>query len=411
MSPGGFPTQRPPTKRRSTPQVTRWRRLGLIAAVLLAGTAHAQTANVIAGVVLDQGQSPVPNAQVILRGSTTGALTDAAGRFRLANVPLALGTEVTLDIRRIGFTSASRTARVGATDVRIAIAPAALNLDAVVTTGQVGQTEKRTLGVDIAQVDAAAVAQQAPVRDVQQLLNGRVAGVTVLQNSGMIGSGATVRVRGLSSFALSNHPLIVVDGVRVDNSQGTGPTNQAFGASTTTRWNDFNPDDIQSIEVVKGSAATTLYGTDAANGVIQIFTKKGTQGKPTWDFTMRQGVNQFANPEGRLWVNYGADSTGAIVAIDQVERMNAAGTPIFQNGHLQSDSLGVGGGSPTVSYRVSGNVDRNEGVESNNRLNLPLVPAVGATYSIVYAKGGTYGSERCFPLPNVERQNNPNIKS
>ena len=86
-----------------------------------------------------------------------------------------------------------------------------------------------------------------------------------------------------SSFALSNQPLIYVDGIRVDNAQGTGPQNQSFGASTTTRWNDFNPDDIESIEIVKGPAAATLYGTEAANGVIQIITKQGGQGKPTWD--------------------------------------------------------------------------------------------------------------------------------
>ena len=102
--------------------------------------------------------------------------------------------------------------------------------------------------------------------------------MTILQNSGVIGSGATVRIRGVSSFSLSNQPLIYVDGIRVDNAQGTGPLNQSFGASTTTRWNDFNPDDIESIEIVKGPAAATLYGSDASAGVIQVLTKKGRTG-------------------------------------------------------------------------------------------------------------------------------------
>jgi TonB-linked SusC/RagA family outer membrane protein len=247
--------------------------------------------------------------------------------------------------------------------------PASINLDAVVVTGQPGSTAKRTLGVDIAQIDASSVTAKAPINNVQNLINGRAPGVTILQNSGVIGSGATVRIRGVSSFSLSNQPLIYVDGIRVDNAQGTGPLNQSFGASTTTRWNDFNPDDIESIEIVKGPAAATLYGTEASNGVIQIITKRGGQGKPAWDVTVRGGTNEFANQESRIFTNYGPDPvTGQIVALSIAQRESDAGNPIFKTGHMQSYDIGVGGGTPGFRYRISGNYKRDGGVTPTNLL-------------------------------------------
>ncbi len=329
------------------------------------GTTAAAQSDVIAGVVTQQGGAPIPNVQVTIKGTRLGAITDASGRFRITGVT---GPTATVEARRIGYRLTTVRATSGDQSVRVTLPIATVSLDAVVVTGQPGFTDKRTLGVDVAQIDATSAVQRGPVRDVQQLLNGRAAGVTILQNSGVVGSGATVRIRGVSSFSLSNQPLIYVDGVRVDNAQGTGPTNQGFGASTTSRWNDFSPDDIETIEIVRGPAASTLYGTEAANGVIQIITKKGSQGKPTWEFSTRQGVNQFANPEGRLFTNYSRDAAGAIQSLDIVDRESTNGTPIFRKGRMQSYDLGVGGGSPLFRYRISGNFQRDEGAEATNQL-------------------------------------------
>ncbi|HEY3747238.1 MAG TPA: TonB-dependent receptor plug domain-containing protein, partial [Gemmatimonadaceae bacterium] len=340
-------------------------------------TAKAQ-GGTVSGVVLDRGQSPLPNAQVTIQGTRLGTQTDANGRFRISGI---IGTTAVLEIRRLGYKMTTTTAAVG-TEARVSLEPASINLDAVVVTGQPGSTAKRTLGVDIAQIDASEITTKAPINNVQNLINGRAPGVTILQNSGVIGSGATVRIRGVSSFSLSNQPLIYVDGIRVDNAQGTGPLNQSFGASTTTRWNDFNPDDIESIEIVKGPAAATLYGTEAANGVIQIITKKGQQGKPAWDVTVRGGTNEFANQDSRIFTNYGPDPvTGQIVALNIAKRESDAGHPIFQTGQMQSYDIGVGGGSPGFRYRVSGNYKRDGGVTPTNllknyggRANLTLTP-------------------------------------
>ncbi|MDP9277794.1 MAG: SusC/RagA family TonB-linked outer membrane protein [Gemmatimonadota bacterium] len=341
------------------------------------GAAQAQ-GGTVSGVVLDRNQTPLPNAQVTVRGTQLGTQTDANGRFRISGVA---GSSAVLDIRRLGFKAISTTASVGS-EARISMEPASISLDAVVVTGQPGSTAKRTLGVDIAQIDASSITAKAPINNVQNLINGRAPGVTILQNSGVIGSGATVRIRGVSSFALSNQPLIYVDGVRVDNAQGTGPNNQSFGASTTTRWNDFNPDDIESIEIVKGPAAATLYGTEAANGVIQIITKRGGQGKPAWDLTVRGGTNSFANQENRIFTNYGPDPvTGDTVAFNVAQRESATGNPIFKTGTMQSYDMSVGGGSPGFRYRVSGNYKRDGGVTPTNllknyggRANLSLSP-------------------------------------
>jgi len=356
------------------------------------GIARAQ-GGTISGVVVDRNQIPLENAQVTVQGTRLGSQTDANGRFRIAGVP---GTTVTLEVRRLGYKLATMTASVGA-ETRVSMEPASINLDAVVVTGQPGSTARRTLGVDIAQIDASSVTAKAPINNFQNLINGRAPGVTILQNSGVIGSGATVRIRGVSSLALSNTPLIYVDGVRVDNAQGTGPNNQSFGASTTTRWNDFNPDDIESIEIVKGAAAATLYGTEAANGVIQIITKKGAQGRPAWDLTVRGGTNEFANQDSRIWTNYGPDPvTGEIVALNIAKREADAGHPIFDTGTMQSYDLGVGGGSPTFRYRVSGNYKREGGVMPTNllknygsRANLTLNPTdrIQIETSLAYLTG------------------------
>ncbi|HMI45593.1 MAG TPA: carboxypeptidase-like regulatory domain-containing protein, partial [Gemmatimonadaceae bacterium] len=168
--------------------------------------------------MLDRNQAPLPNVQITVRGTQLGTQTDANGRFRISGI---FGSSAVLDIRRLGFKAISTTATVGS-EARISMEPASISLDAVVVTGQPGSTAKRTLGVDIAQIDASSITAKAPINNVQNLINGRAPGVTILQNSGVIGSGATVRIRGVSSFALSNQPLIYVDGVRVDNSQGTG---------------------------------------------------------------------------------------------------------------------------------------------------------------------------------------------
>lgn len=347
---------------------SRWRRakgmlsgVGLALAASVAPAVLSAQAGVVAGKVV-AASSGVPVTGVQVAAGTSGAVTNVSGEFRISGLA---GDSVTLVLRRIGFSPLQRRVAVGNTAVRLELHESLVELNSVVVTGTPGAVSKRELGVSVAQIRANDVVKTQPVQNVQGLINGRAAGVTVLQNSGVVGSGATIRVRGGSSLSLSNQPLIYVDGVRVDNAQGTGPGNQAFGASTTSRWNDFNPDDIQSIEIVRGAAATALYGTDAINGVIQIITKRGAQGKPRWDYFTRQGVNQFANWQNRFPTNY-AMVKGVLDSVNIGHVRGDSSIGLFRNGRINNNTLSVSGGSSNVQYRVSGNIDKEDGVEPTN---------------------------------------------
>jgi len=381
---------------------------GGLAVALLGASARAgaaQEAGTVAGIVAAEGTAaPLPDVQVSVEGTTQGALTDAAGRFRIVGLS---GDTVRLSVRRLGYRPETRVVPVGAADVQFTLTPRALELDRVVVTGTAGATEQRALGNAVSQVRAADVVATQPIRNFQELLNARAPGVNIIPGSGQVGSGARIRIRGASSLSLTNEPLIYVDGVRVDNTQASGPESQSFGSRPISRWNDFNPQDIESIEIIKGPAAATLYGTEAANGVIQIITKKGAVGRPRFDMTVRQGANWFQNPEGRVWTNYGVvpidtlpDETVVLdtTTLDIVDLENARGRPIFRTGQLQEYNLAVSGGSPSFRYYVGGGTERNEGAERNNkleryngRLNLSLSPSStwDASANLAYTTGRT----------------------
>ncbi|MGH7635046.1 MAG: carboxypeptidase-like regulatory domain-containing protein, partial [Gemmatimonadaceae bacterium] len=236
-------------------------------------SALAQSGEVSGTVVSESSQRPIAGVQIVVEGQTgTGTVTDASGHFHISRVA---GAQVTLNARMLGFRPASQTVRVGATDIRFALTDRPIELNQVVVTGTAGGQQQRALGNSVAKINAAEVVANAPIPSVESLINGRAPGVTVMPGTGMIGAGANIRIRGVSTFSLSGDPLIYVDGVRVDNQTGTGMSIQAFGSGVVSRLNDFDPNDIESIEILKGPAAATLYGTEAARGVINIITKKG----------------------------------------------------------------------------------------------------------------------------------------
>lgn len=344
--------------------------------------AHAQSTGTVRGTITDaQTHRPLAGVQVSVGGAGRRAVTSTAGEYTVANVPTG---NTTVRAELLGYAAAERNTSVAAgqtVTVNLEMGTSAVALDALVVTGTPGGTQRRAIGTSVAQVQVANVVETAPVRSVQDLVNGRAPGVVIIPGTGTVGSGARIRIRGVSSLSLSQEPLIYVDGVRVNNAQSTGPINQAFGSSTISRWNDFNPEDIESIEIIKGPAAATLYGTEAANGVMQIITKRGAQGRPHFNATVRQGANWFGNAAGRLYTNYGINpQTKQIETIDYatLERLNGK---IFQTGHLQEYELNVSGGSSGVRYFVGGGWNRNEGIEPNNvdrkfngRANVSITP-------------------------------------
>src|SRR6185503_12344805 len=196
------------------------------------------------------------------------------------------------------------------------------------------------------------------------------------------GSGAIVRIRGVTSLFLANDPLVYVDGVRVDNNPRGGPVTR--GGQTVSRLGDVDPEEIETIQVIKGPAAGTLYGTEASRGVIQILTRRGVPGPTRFGITVKQGANWFQNPAGRLNQVFARNaSTGQIDSINLYQaEIDADRPPIFSTGRPRAVAVNLSGGTPAVRYYVSGDYDRDEGVVSydwrnrvSGRANISVRPS------------------------------------
>lgn len=379
-----------------------------IVAPPIASGIGAQGAGSISGnITSSRTGGPVSGAQITVEGQTVTAVSDAAGSFRLNG--LTGSGEVTLSLRRVGYQAVTRRANIGATGVRIEMVDRAIELSQMVVTGTAGVAEKRAIGNAVSTVNAADIVSTQPVRNFQELLTGRAAGVSVIASSGQVGTGARIRIRGASSLSLPNDPLVYVDGIRVDNAQATGPSNQAFGSASISRWNDFRPEDIESLEIIKGPAAATLYGTEASNGVVQIITKKGLAGRPSWNITYRGGSSWIPNWLTRFPNTYGTiPRAGSATALDTVQistrelndSSNAKfGHDIFGVGNLQDVQLSVSGGSPTIRYYVGGGHEKNQGIERESRLNrstfranITVTPSTtwDVSSALAYMSGRTY---------------------
>ncbi|HUQ83934.1 MAG TPA: SusC/RagA family TonB-linked outer membrane protein [Gemmatimonadaceae bacterium] len=339
----------------------------LAASLLLPLALPAQQADVVAGVVVDASTlNPLGSVQVGVEGTQLGATTDAAGRFRLTGVS---GTQVTLQLRRLGFRPTNEVVRVGRTDLRLTMSISPAQLNEVVITGTAEPVEKRALGNAVAKIDASEVQMLAPSPNASSLFNGRAPGVVMIAGSGAVGSGPRIRIRGSSSISLSDQPLIYVDGIRVANDISTGPQSQFFSSSVITRLNDLDPDDIESIEIVKGPAAATLYGTEANNGVIQIITKRGKAGRPVFTAVVRNGSNWYNNAEERIGLNFNRDPvSGAVQTWNPVATERSVGRKLFKTGKAQNYNMGVNGGTDAVRYNLNASYDNETGIEPTNGL-------------------------------------------
>ena len=268
-----------------------------------------QVVGTITGRVVDaQSGLPVAAAQAFITDLDIGSLSQQNGSYVLANVPAGPRT---VTVQRIGYREASQTVTVAAGQTAVLdfrITEEALALDAIVVTGTAGGTQMRAIGNSVNRLAAAAVAEQAALVNVQDMLTARTPGLSFSETSGQVGGGTTIRVRGVSSLSLGTQPLIYVDGVRVDNNASAGPN--IGDGSQSSSLNTFNPEDIESIEIIKGPAAATLYGTEASAGVIQIITKRGQAGAPRWDLSVRAGSNFMMDPAGILGTHYGCSEDG-----------------------------------------------------------------------------------------------------
>jgi len=247
----------------------------------------AQQAYTIRGQVVEAvSLQPLPSASVILVGTQIGAATDNQGKFTLRGT-VAPGAHQ-LQITHLGHARVVRTITLGcSSDVDAGTIPMQVNaiqLNEVVVTGTGAPTERRKLGSTITTVQGEDINSAPATQSVDKALQGRVIGAVISQNNGQPGGGVSIRLRGTGSILGGAEPLIVVDGVIVENNSealvSLGANANRGGAALTNSLSDIAPGDIDHVEVVKGAAAAALYGSRANNGVIQIFTKRGSAGAP-----------------------------------------------------------------------------------------------------------------------------------
>jgi iron complex outermembrane receptor protein len=366
-----------------------------IGGLLGATSLHAQQAarGTVTGRVVDStSQQPLSNVTVRVEGTPVGSLTRDDGTFTLAGVPAGAQT---LRATRVGFASKAQPVTVtsgGTVNAVFQLRVLATQLTEVVTVGYGTQRrEAVTAAVSSVNADEAKVGVQP---NVNNLIQGRAAGVQVVQNSGDPGAGAQIRVRGGASVSANNEPLYVVDGVPIQNEAATVssiapgasvssrplPSEANAGAATRSPLNTINPNDIAEITVLKDAAATAIYGSRAANGVVLITTKRGVAGTSTVDYDGFFGLASQARTydvlsAGEYRDYYQRQLQAGAVGFTQAG-LTALGTSdtdwqdaVNRTARLQSHNLAFSGGSNATTYRASVNYFDNPGIVIGSGLN------------------------------------------
>ncbi|MFL5606028.1 MAG: TonB-dependent receptor domain-containing protein, partial [Gemmatimonadaceae bacterium] len=342
------------------------------------GTLRAQ--GTVTGRVISESSQPLAGAQVIAVGATASATTSEDGRYTLRNVrPGAIDVQVL----HVGFKSEKQRVTVpsgSSVEANFRLARAVIQLTEVVTTAT-GQQRRSEIGNAISTLgDVSKRVEETPVTDITGLMTAKSPGVIILP-SPVLGGAPTPRIRGISSISLSNEPIWVVDGVRYI----TNATSSA-GANAASLLNNLSPEEIQDIEIVKGPSAATLYGTNAANGVIVVTTKKGRAGSTRWNVTAESRTVDDRNHYQPQYANWGHSPTnptkaircqlyvmatpsftpaqGATCISDSLTTYDVLGDPentIIQLGRGSLYGVSANGGSETVRFFVSGNLDNEFG--------------------------------------------------
>ena len=330
----------------------------------------------IRGRVVDETGAPAAAVQVVVVGTQQGTMTGGNGEYVIRNV--TPGT-VTVRAARIGYSPKTQAVTVGSggeATANFTLERVAARLEEVVTTAT-GEQSRRQFGNVVASVNVDSVTARLPVTNIHEVLQARTAGVQVIQGWGMTGQSPSIRIRGTSSLSLTNEPLVIVDGIRMD----TKANPSEYTAGRMNLLSTFNPDEIESMDVIKGPSAAALYGTAAANGVLIIKTKRGEAGSPRWSTYVEGG--SVANPGGhgpnyRQWgrnLVAGVPQTAVVqcttfnaaanrCVVDSLTTFNpwtAAETDPFAPGPRGMFGLQVAGGSDRLRYFLSAEHERETG--------------------------------------------------
>ena len=344
-----------------------------IGALLLVAAVPVFAQGTVTGrVVVAEGQQPIGDVQVLLEGTSIVTMTNADGRFTLRNVP-AGAREVRAF--RVGYTPQKKpiTVITGQTaTVEFAMVAAIVKLQEVVTTAT-GEQRRVELGHTVATVDVSKKMGESPIKNMGDLLVAKAPGVQVLP-ANMTGGGSRVRIRGTSSISLSNDPIYIIDGIRMTSTSAGGI---GVGGTAPSRVNDINPSEIENIEIVKGPSAASLYGTDAANGVVVITTKRGRAGRTNWNTFVEHGVisdpNEYPTQHAILGKSVGAtvqrrcflrEVAAGTCVVDSATSLNVYNRPDLtplKPGQRDQMGLQVNGGTEVARYFMSFDVQKEVG--------------------------------------------------
>ena len=367
------------------------------AVALVPASLVAQAEGTISGQVTDRAtQRPLADVQILVVGTQLNSTSNQQGRYTIRGV---LPGSYEIRARRVGYApSAQRmSVQAGVTlTLDFALTESLLQLEEVVVSAVTGQQERRVeMGTNVGTVNVAQL-EKGPITKMADVLQGRVAGVTLQTAVGTAGGGQRVRIRGANSLSLSNEPLIYIDGIRASNNKA-GFT---LGGQDYSRLNDINPEEIESVDILKGPAAAAMYGSAASNGVILITTRKGRAGAPVWRSwaeasqmkdiapyplnyaaltVLGDGTDPYhviedggylnittwygAGAPYRICPNYlaaaGTCTQDVLLSFDQFR--DARTTP-FQTGTRHKLGSSVSGGSDVVSYFISADQEKELGV-------------------------------------------------
>ncbi len=336
--------------------------------------AAQQAPETLTGRVTDKlSGAGIQGARVVINGTNSTAQTNALGRY---TIRVATTGAVTVRAFAVGYSAQSREVALGGTATAdFELSPTVVRLDDIVTTAT-GDQRRLELGTTVGVVQVDSVVSKSPITNITDVLNSRIAGVTVQTQTGTLGGGSRIRIRGANSLSLNNEPIVIIDGVRSNNNAATGSI--GVGGQASSSFNDINPDDIESVEVIKGPSAATLYGTEAANGVIAIKTKRGRAGRTTWNTYVDGGLIQDKNPYPDNYNAFGFRSgaqrngcrlyrvaSGACQAQDSVVTFNTLRDPLtspFKNGYRSQVGANVSGGNEQIRFFLGADFDKQEGV-------------------------------------------------
>jgi TonB-linked SusC/RagA family outer membrane protein len=311
---------------------------------------------ILTGTVKNNSQQTVPSAFISIAQLSLTQVANASGEYRFVIPAARAGQQITIEARSIGHqsTTVPVTLRAGTITQNIVMAVRAVQLDEVVVSGTAGRQERRAQAAAVSSIDASQVIGAAPVTSVASLLQARTPGLVIRNNSGTTGTFSDIRIRGVSSISLSNEPLLYIDGIRAN-----GGNQQQFGVGNQSgsRMNDLKMEDIEKVDVVKGPAAATLYGSDAVAGVISITTKRGRAGS---GFVQTIG-GEYGNvdPNFAPIPNYGRCTAAAITNVTAFPNCTGrAVNEVLTDSPLDRDDAFGNGKYQNLAYSLQGGGDK-----------------------------------------------------